>query len=167
MLVSNETKYNCALYCRLSKDDDLQGESNSITNQKEILTQYAKDISKKVKASKHKNAVNGLFNGNRTPYGYKRSENDKHKVELDEECAKNVRKIFDLYLEGTALSQIAYTFNDEHIPTPSQISGTGRNVCAIWKPSSIKHILKNEVYIGNMVQEKCKRINYIKETHKK
>lgn len=261
MLVSNETKYNCALYCRLSKDDDLQGESNSITNQKEILTQYAKennlniydvyiddgysgtnferpdfkrmiqdikdkkvnmvivkdssrlgrdyigfgeyvekifpenqvrlvsildnydsaidngvadtlpfravindlyakDISKKVKASKHKNAVNGLFNGNRTPYGYKRSENDKHKLVIDEECAKNVRRIFDLYLEGIALSQISYTFNDEHIPTPSQISGTGRNVCTIWKPSSIKHILKNEVYIGNMVQEKCKRINY-------
>ena len=261
MLVSNETKYNCALYCRLSKDDDLQGESNSITNQKEILTQYAKennlniydvyiddgysgtnferpdfkrmiqdiedkkvnmvivkdssrlgrdyigfgeyvekifpenqvrlvsildnydsaidngvadtlpfravindlyakDISKKVKTSKHKNAVNGLFNGNRTPYGYKRSENDRHKLVIDEECAKNIRRIFDLYLEGTALNQIAYTFNDENIPTPSQISGTGRNVCAIWKPSSIKHILKNEVYIGNMVQEKCKRINY-------
>ena len=261
MLVSEQTKYNCALYCRLSKDDDLQGESNSITNQKEILTQYtkennlniydvyiddgysgtnferpdfkrmiqdikdkkvnmvivkdssrlgrdyigfgeyvekifpenqvrlvsildnydsaidngvadtlpfravindlyAKDISKKVKVSKHKNAVNGLFNGNRTPYGYKRSENDRHKLVIDEECAKNVRRIFDLYLEGTALNQIAYTFNDEHIPTPSQISGTGRNVCTIWKPSSIKHILKNEVYIGNMVQEKCKRINY-------
>ena len=26
-----------ALYCRLSNDDDLQGESNSITNQKAIL----------------------------------------------------------------------------------------------------------------------------------
>lgn len=261
MLVSNQEKYNCALYCRLSKDDDLQGESNSITNQKEILAQYAKennlniydvyiddgysgtnferpdfkrmiqdikdkkvnmvivkdssrlgrdyigfgeyvekifpehqvrlisildnydsaidngvadtlpfravindlyakDISKKVKASKHKNAINGLFNGNRTPYGYKRSENDRHKLAIDEEYAQNVRRIFDLYLEGTSLNQIAYTLNDEHIPTPSQISGTGRNVCAIWKPSSIKHILRNEVYIGNMVQEKCKRINY-------
>lgn len=31
-----------ALYCRLSNDDDLQGESNSITNQKTILTDYAK-----------------------------------------------------------------------------------------------------------------------------
>ena len=30
-----------ALYCRLSKDDDLQGESNSITNQKRILQKYA------------------------------------------------------------------------------------------------------------------------------
>ena len=31
-----------ALYERLSKDDDLQGESNSISNQKEILMQYAR-----------------------------------------------------------------------------------------------------------------------------
>ena len=32
-----------ALYCRLSQDDILQGESNSITNQKAILKKYAED----------------------------------------------------------------------------------------------------------------------------
>ena len=32
-----------ALYCRLSRDDELQGESNSIKNQKAILSKYAKD----------------------------------------------------------------------------------------------------------------------------
>ena len=32
-----------ALYCRLSQDDMLQGESNSITNQKAILKKYAED----------------------------------------------------------------------------------------------------------------------------
>ena len=32
-----------ALYCRLSRDDELTGESNSITNQKSILSKYAKD----------------------------------------------------------------------------------------------------------------------------
>lgn len=32
-----------ALYCRLSQDDLLAGESNSITNQKEILLKYAKE----------------------------------------------------------------------------------------------------------------------------
>lgn len=31
-----------ALYCRLSQDDGREGESNSISNQKEILTQYAR-----------------------------------------------------------------------------------------------------------------------------
>jgi len=32
-----------ALYCRLSKDDDLNGDSNSIANQKLILSKYAQD----------------------------------------------------------------------------------------------------------------------------
>ena len=32
-----------ALYCRLSNDDDLQGESNSITNQKAMLSKFAQD----------------------------------------------------------------------------------------------------------------------------
>ena len=32
-----------ALYCRLSQDDMLQGESNSITNQKAILKKYAEE----------------------------------------------------------------------------------------------------------------------------
>jgi len=32
-----------ALYCRLSKDDPSEGESNSIVNQKRILSDYAKD----------------------------------------------------------------------------------------------------------------------------
>ena len=32
-----------ALYCRLSRDDELQGESNSITNQKRLLEEYARN----------------------------------------------------------------------------------------------------------------------------
>lgn len=32
-----------ALYCRLSRDDELQGDSNSIKNQKAILQKYADD----------------------------------------------------------------------------------------------------------------------------
>lgn len=32
-----------ALYCRLSRDDELQGESNSVSNQKRILETYAKE----------------------------------------------------------------------------------------------------------------------------
>ena len=32
-----------ALYCRLSRDDELQGESNSISNQKRILENYARE----------------------------------------------------------------------------------------------------------------------------
>ena len=33
-----------ALYCRLSRDDDQQGDSNSIVNQKAFLAKYAKEL---------------------------------------------------------------------------------------------------------------------------
>ena len=46
--IKNNKKYNyggdvTALYARLSKDDDLVGDSNSIVHQKEILAKYAKE----------------------------------------------------------------------------------------------------------------------------
>ena len=46
--IKNNKKYNyggdiTALYCRLSKDDELVGDSNSIVHQKEMLAKYAKE----------------------------------------------------------------------------------------------------------------------------
>ena len=38
-----QSKKITALYCRLSRDDELQGDSNSIVNQKNILSKYAKE----------------------------------------------------------------------------------------------------------------------------
>ena len=38
----SKTAQYVALYERLSRDDELQGESNSITNQKNLLEDYAK-----------------------------------------------------------------------------------------------------------------------------
>ena len=38
-----QTDHITALYCRLSRDDELDGESNSIQNQKNILEKYAKE----------------------------------------------------------------------------------------------------------------------------
>ena len=32
-----------ALYCRLSRDDELQGESNSVRNQRDITSKFARD----------------------------------------------------------------------------------------------------------------------------
>lgn len=41
-IATMETKIT-ALYCRLSRDDELQGDSNSIINQKAILKRFADD----------------------------------------------------------------------------------------------------------------------------
>ena len=42
-LQSTDNQLITALYCRLSRDDDLEGDSNSIKNQKAILGKYAQD----------------------------------------------------------------------------------------------------------------------------
>lgn len=39
---NGQTEKITALYCRLSQDDGREGESNSISNQKDILSAYAK-----------------------------------------------------------------------------------------------------------------------------
>ena len=40
----NQTRYNAAVYCRLSKDDDIRSsESSSIISQKEIIEKYVHD----------------------------------------------------------------------------------------------------------------------------
>ena len=41
--VSRQSEKITALYCRLSRDDELAGDSNSIVNQKNILSKCAKD----------------------------------------------------------------------------------------------------------------------------
>lgn len=41
--MSKQSEKITALYCRLSRDDELQGDSNSIVNQKSILEKYARD----------------------------------------------------------------------------------------------------------------------------
>ena len=38
-----ETTYNVGIYCRLSNDDERDGESASIENQKLLLQQYVRD----------------------------------------------------------------------------------------------------------------------------
>ena len=42
IMKSNQQKIT-ALYCRLSQEDELEGESNSIKNQKSMLEKYAAD----------------------------------------------------------------------------------------------------------------------------
>ncbi|MFR4264244.1 MAG: DUF4368 domain-containing protein [Faecalibacterium prausnitzii] len=41
--MNSQSNIITALYCRLSRDDDVQGDSNSIANQKRLLSRYAKD----------------------------------------------------------------------------------------------------------------------------
>ena len=61
---------------------------------------------------------NGLYAVAWAPYGYKKDPEDKYHLIVDDEAANNVKRIFDLYLEGNGGYKISMIFNKEKIPTP-------------------------------------------------
>ena len=80
--------------------DTLYGD-NDIAPFKNVLNEmYARDISKKLRASMANRRANGLFTGNFPPYGYLIDPEKKHRFIVDETAAKVVRHIFNLTLQS-------------------------------------------------------------------
>ena len=125
---------------------------------------YVKDISNKLRSSLYTKKRNGLFVGAYAPYGYKKNEKDKHKLEIDEEPARIVRRIFAMFISGDSLSKICDTLTNEHIPTPSMQKNMklGQNNVhyGVWATRTVNDILKNPTYIGNLTQCRQRKVNY-------
>lgn len=128
--------------------------------------QYSKDISRKVKSSFRTLQSQGKFTGAFASYGYKKDENDKHKLVIDEPAAIVVRRIFELFNSGKGKQAIAKILNREKIPCPSEYkqlsgmkytNGNRMELTKYWTYSTIHNMLKNEMYIGNMVLNKSIR----------
>ncbi|MCD8149501.1 MAG: recombinase family protein [Clostridiales bacterium] len=129
-------------------------------------SQYSKDISAKVKSSFSALQSEGKFCGAFAGYGYVKDPHDRHRLVIDETAAQTVREVFDLYLSGMGKIAIANHLNRREVPSPSlykQICGlhytNGQRLeCTrYWTYSTIDRMLKNEMYIGNMVQNKTVR----------
>ena len=132
--------------------------NNDIAPFKSILNDmYSKDLSKKIKTALHTMQKNGKWVGSREPLGYMKDPDDKNHLVICEDEAYIVRKIFDMALAGKQLSEIRDYLNVNNIPTFGQIRF---NKATLWENKAIKNILKNELYIGNMVQNRRSRISY-------
>ncbi|MGX8700080.1 recombinase family protein [Caproiciproducens sp.] len=146
-------------------DTGVDSSVNDITPFKAILNDlYAKDISKKITSVKRDKQRRGQFIGGKAAYGYKLSEKHKNTIEIDPPAAEVVRRMFSLALEGKSCHNIAVTLNKEGIPTPSQYANlTAAKKGAYngkWSSERVTFMLRNEVYIGNMVQGRTRKINY-------
>lgn len=128
--------------------------------------QYSKDISNKVKSSFRALQSDGKFVGAFACYGYIKDPADRHKLVIDGLAAIVVRRIFDLYNSGAGKISIARILNDESIPCPSEYkrlsglnytNGQRMELTKYWTYSTIHNILRNQMYIGNMVQNKSVR----------
>ena len=130
---------------------------------------YLADLSDNIKRSLKNKREDGLFMGSFAPYGYKRCEYDKHKLVVDPVASLVVKRIFNMYAKGLGYYKIAEYLNNNNIPPRSIYKKqNGSNyVCSIcdydkvrWNVDTIAQILKNEVYIGNLVQGKTVSLGY-------
>ena len=127
---------------------------------------YARDTSNKIKAVKQATFKAGKFIGCYAPYGYMKSPEDKHKLIPDPVTAPIVRRIFDLRTQGNGHRKIAIILNEDGIPSPKMYyymtlgQEHHRYETTAWSDMTIKHILKNEAYIGHLVQNKTGNVSY-------
>lgn len=139
-----------------------------------INENYAREVSRKVSISKRNNIEKGLFVQKYTPFGYKKSETERGKLVVDETVAPIVQKIFHAFVhENMALISISRTLNDERVISPAKYKyDLGIAKCkswknAVWSVETVRNILSNPIYIGNMVLGKSRTEMYRNEKTKK
>ena len=129
---------------------------------------YARDISRKIRASLQVRMEEGSYIGNFAPYGYRKCGKERHQLTPDPETAPIVLRLFLDASRGVLPSALAAELNNEKIPCPSiyrclkhpglnpdRFSRSGQ-----WTANTIIKILHNPVYLGHMVQGKTKKLSF-------
>ncbi len=144
--------------------------SNAMVSFKNVMNdEYCRDISNKIRSVLTAKRRQGKFIGSFASYGYmKDPENHNHLI-VDEEVSGVVRDIFDWFLSGMSVIGIAKKLNEQGIMNPSAYKRyKGMKYRhpqydmndTLWPDSSVKRILKNRLYTGDMVQGKTKIKSY-------
>lgn len=131
--------------------------------------EHARGTSESVRRTFDKKREKGLHIGSFAAYGYRKNPADKNALLIDEEAAENVRSIFAWYLEGMSKNAIVRRLNDSGVLCPSAykkskgLSYKNPNAAegvALWSAVSVGNILKNRLYIGDMVQGRYRVKSY-------
>ena len=129
-----------------------------------INDMYVRDISKKIRSSLIERKKAGNFLGVTAPYGYQKDPNNKFHLVINEKEAEVVKRVFRLYLEGNGLTKIAQILTKDGVPVPGESRNIGKTrktaLYSSWKQTTIRRLLDNRVYLGELVQFKRRKINY-------
>lgn len=143
---------------------------NMIVPMKNVMNdEYCRDISTKVRSSLNIRRSQGKFIGSFAAYGYRKDPADHNRLLIDEEAAQVVRSIYAWFLGGQSVLGIAQRLNAQGIPNPSEYKRrqglkyrhpAGKKLDGLWPDSSVRRILRNELYTGVMVQHRNEVISY-------
>jgi len=119
-----------------------------------VNDQYIKDISRKLSASHQARRERGEYTG-AAPYGYKKSDSVKGRLEPDEETAPIVRQIFEWRAEGMGHYAICKRLDEMGVHTPIGrqrekygIFNSDFYKASVWQPRAVKLMVRNRVYLG-------------------
>lgn len=128
---------------------------------------YLRDVSKKVRTSFRAKMEKGDYIGSFPCYGYKKDPNNYHHLVIDEEAAKIVRMIYQMFLDGQSVRRICSRLTELKIPIPivHKKDPRGEKVFendgfGVWKHSTVNNILTSQMYIGNMVQHTYTKVSH-------
>jgi DNA invertase Pin-like site-specific DNA recombinase len=117
---------------------------------------YSKDLSMKIKSSKHIQMKRGENIVGRAIYGYRK--NNEGKWEHDPPASDTVKMIFDMALDGKSTAQIRdKLFADRHLPPREyEYLNMGKDIepTFLWATHRIHLILSNEQYTGTYIAGK-------------
>ena len=150
--------------------NDSEANNQLIMSIKNVINDsYVRDISVKIRSQFEIKRKKGEYIGAFVVYGYKKSSDDKHKLEIDENAAEIVKNIFNLKIEGLSASAISRKLNLLNVPSPAEykkLSGVNYSAnlqkkhISLWSAKAVLRILKNEIYTGVLIQGKYTTPNY-------
>lgn len=131
-------------------------------------------MSESIKSALNTRRKDGFHIGAFALYGYIKDPEQKGHLVIDEEAAAVVREVFSLFEQGYGKTSIARILNDRGIPNPTEYKRQKglryyqprTPSSTLWKYFNIADMLKNEMYIGNMVQGKYGSVSYKSKKNK-
>ncbi len=130
----------------------------------------SRETSKKVRSGLKARKQQGKFIGAFAPYGYLKSTEDRNKLIIDDCVVDIVRQIFKWRVDGDSTYTINAKLNELEILTPTAYKnsiGINQNPVNVqsrkiscWNETTVRKILSNEAYIGNVVQNKSTTKNH-------
>ena len=129
---------------------------------------YVKSTSRKVRAIINAKGKSGERIGVVPPYGYRNSQTSPAKLEIDEESAVVVRRIFDMYVNGAGARGIAITLTSEGVLNPTTYKSENgilkkprpTGTTTYWHATTVRGILDSQEYLGHTVNFKTYSKSY-------
>lgn len=129
-----------------------------LTIMSSIAQEESRSISENVTWGKRKSMADGkVYVARRGFLGYKLDGNGN--IVIDEEEAKIVREIYNLFLNGNTIRNICLILDSRNISTPKK----NKN----WSVSTVKSILTNEKYKGDALLQKSYAVDFLNKKRRK